>query len=106
MQTVRPSDFEEAPIEFSDEAICLSKAFQQEPDIQQASCLQGDCGRGRIIMCFVSVSVADLIHLAAKLGFNLLLDRSGKLLMKKKGVYKKDIVMNPRAAWCMLVMFG
>ena len=49
--------------------------------------------------------MADWIHLAAKLGFSLLLDRSGKLLMKK-GVYKKDIVMNPRAAWCMLVMFG
>ena len=52
MQTVRPSDFEEAPIQFSDEAIRLSEAFQQEPDIQQASCLQGDCGGGRIIIYF------------------------------------------------------
>ena len=40
---------------------------------------------------------------ATQLGFNLLLDRSGKLLFKKKAVTKKDITVNPRVAWLLKV---
>ena len=38
-----------------------------------------------------------MIFLATKLGFNLLLDRTGKLLFHKQQISKKDIAINARA---------
>ena len=99
-----PSDFDEQPIKFSEDALVLSKGFQAEPSLQREPRFNSE-GLLFAMILFVILTESKLVFwnallfCATQLGFNLLVDRTGNLLMKKKNISRKDIGVNARASW-------